>query len=67
MSDYRTEEEITTDAELTLAELKSYFNPELFDKFIKLMLEGQEIGYAVVKIVIVDRRVNSLRLEKIVK
>lgn len=61
------DEEILADAEITLAELKSYFKPGYWEKFLALMQEGRDLQYSVVKIVIVDRRVDSLRLEKLVK
>jgi hypothetical protein len=60
-------EERIVEAETTIAELKSYFKPELWEKFLVIMKEGKTAKFSVVKIVFADMRVDSLRMEKIVK
>jgi len=60
------DEEIAVDAEIFLAEMKAIFGERL-DKFREALQEGKKNKFSVVKIVFNDTRVDSLRVEKIVK
>ena len=58
------DEEMAADAEITLAELKSYFKPELWIRFIFLMREVKDkTGFGNITIIISDRRVETIKQE----
>ncbi len=60
-------EEMAADAEITLAELRSYFKPELWVKFLSLLREGHKNGFLVIKLIFGVNRVVAFRKEEIIK
>jgi hypothetical protein len=49
------------------APIEQYFKRELYDRFLELMNEAHLSGFAVVKVIFVDNRVDSLRIEFMIK
>jgi len=60
------DEEAAVEAEIFLAEMKAIFGERLA-LFRETLQEGKKNKFSVVKIVFNDTRVDSLRVEKIVK
>lgn len=55
------------DEEAVIEDLLQYLQGSNLNQFVDLLREAYENGYCVVKIVVVDHRIDSFRIERMIK